>query len=105
MRGGIILKVIPKRPAHLAELRAPLAASLMKVARPTAQGAAALANSGVASGLCNSTRWISPAKTAPTIGATQKSHSCESAHPPTNKAGPVDRAGLTDVLVTGILTK
>lgn len=41
---------------------------------------------------------------APTIGATQNSHSCSSAQPPTNSAGPVERAGLTEVLVTGMLT-
>jgi len=39
------------------------------------------------------------------IGATQKSQSCPSAHPPTNTAGPVLRAGFTDVLVTGMLIK
>ncbi len=43
-----------------------------------------------------------PATAAPTIGATQNSQSCCSAAPPTNSAGPVERAGLTDVLVTGI---
>ena len=40
--------------------------------------------------------------TAPTIGATQNSQSCCRAQPPTNSAGPVERAGLTEVLVTGI---
>jgi hypothetical protein len=43
-----------------------------------------------------------PAKTAPAIGATQKSHSCSSAHPPTKSAGPVLRAGLTETLVIGM---
>jgi hypothetical protein len=40
---------------------------------------------------------------APAMGATQNSHSCSSAQPPTNSAGPVERAGLTDVFVTGML--
>lgn len=39
---------------------------------------------------------------APKMGATQNSHSCEIAHPCTNSAVPVERAGFTDVLVTGI---
>jgi hypothetical protein len=39
---------------------------------------------------------------APTIGATQNSHNCSIAHPPTNTAGAVLRAGLTDRFVTGI---
>ncbi len=43
-----------------------------------------------------------PAIAAPTIGASQNSQSCCRAMPPTNSAGPVERAGLTDVLVTGI---
>src|SRR5262249_11895402 len=46
-----------------------------------------------------------PAAIAPAIGATQNSHSCASAQPPTSKAGPVLRAGFTDVLVTGMLTR
>ena len=37
------------------------------------------------------------------IGATQNSHNCESAQPPANNAGPVLRAGFTDVFVTGML--
>ena len=39
---------------------------------------------------------------APMIGATQNNHSCSIAAPPTNNAGPVERAGFTDVFVTGI---
>jgi hypothetical protein len=39
------------------------------------------------------------------MGATQKSHSCPIAQPPTNIAGPVLRAGFTEVLVTGMLIK
>ncbi len=39
---------------------------------------------------------------APAMGASQKSHSCASAQPPTNTAGPVERAGLTERLVTGM---
>src|SRR3954465_12468711 len=42
---------------------------------------------------------------APTMGATQKGQSCESAHPPTKSAGPVERAGLTEVFVTGMMTR
>jgi len=42
---------------------------------------------------------------APTIGATQKSHSCPKAQPPANSATPVLRAGFTDVLVTGMLIR
>ena len=46
-----------------------------------------------------------PASSAPTIGATQKSQSCPSAQSPTNSAGPVLRAGFTEVFVTGMLTR
>src|SRR5580658_5820800 len=46
--------------------------------------------------------YASPAMAAPTMGATQKSHNCSNAHPPTNTAGPVLRAGLTERLVTGM---
>ena len=46
--------------------------------------------------------YTNPAIAAPTIGATQKSQSCSTAHPPTNNAGPVLRAGFTDRFVTGI---
>ena len=38
------------------------------------------------------------------MGITQDIQSCDNAHPPTNTAGPVLRAGFTDVVVTGILT-
>src|SRR5258707_15882030 len=41
----------------------------------------------------------------PRSGATQNSQSWPSAQSPTNSAGPVLRAGLTDVLVTGIDTR
>ena len=40
--------------------------------------------------------------TAPINGATQNSQSCPSAQPLANIAGPVLRAGLTDVFVTGM---
>lgn len=50
----------------------------------------------------NSALYRPPPITAPTMGATQNSHSCASAQPPTNSAGPVLRAGFTDRLVTGI---
>ena len=43
-----------------------------------------------------------PAMAAPAIGASQNSHSCWIAHPPTNSAGPVLRAGFTERLVTGM---
>jgi hypothetical protein len=46
-----------------------------------------------------------PASTAPAIGATQNTHSCCIAQPPTSNAGPVLRAGFTDVLVTGMLMR
>ena len=40
---------------------------------------------------------------APSSGASQNSHSCPTAQPsPTSSAGPVERAGLTEVLVIGI---
>ncbi|MCY1250766.1 hypothetical protein D9M72_644350 [compost metagenome] len=46
--------------------------------------------------------YTAPPITAPISGATQNNHSCCSAQPPTNNAGPVLRAGLTEVLVTGM---
>src|SRR6056300_226020 len=42
---------------------------------------------------------------APTSGATQNIHNCASAGPSAKRATPVERAGLTDVFVTGIDTK
>ena len=39
------------------------------------------------------------------IGITQNAHSCAIAQPPTKIAGPVLRAGFTDVLVTGMLMR
>jgi len=50
-------------------------------------------------------RYKKPAISPPNNGATQKSQSWERAAPPTNKAGPVLRAGLTDRLSTGIPIK
>ena len=41
----------------------------------------------------------------PTSGATQNIHSWESAQPPANTAVAVLRAGFTEVLVTGMLTR
>ena len=38
-------------------------------------------------------------------GATMNSHSWAMASPPANSAGPIDRAGFTDVLVIGIDTR
>ena len=46
-----------------------------------------------------------PASTAPISGAIQNSQSCASAQPPTKIAGPVLRAGFTEVLVTGMLIR
>ena len=46
-----------------------------------------------------------PASAAPRMGATQNSHSWPSAQPPTSSAGPVLRAGFTEVLVMGMLTR
>src|SRR5208283_5763047 len=46
--------------------------------------------------------WSRPPMAPPTSGAAQNSQSCCSAHPPSNRAGPVERAGLTEVLVTGM---
>lgn len=39
---------------------------------------------------------------APAIGAAQNNHNCSIAHEPWNNATPVERAGFTEVLVTGI---
>ena len=50
-------------------------------------------------------RYTTAPSTAPAIGATQNSHSCAIAQPPTNSATPVLRAGFTDVLVTGMLIR
>lgn len=52
-----------------------------------------------------SQRLKNPAAIAPTNGATQNSHSCSNAQPPTKMAGPVLRAGFTDALVMGMLIK
>jgi hypothetical protein len=50
-------------------------------------------------------RYTIQSRTAPIIGATQKSQSCEIAHPPPYSATPILRAGFTEVLVIGILTR
>src|SRR5713101_4259651 len=50
-------------------------------------------------------RVSNPAITAPVIGASQNNQSWPIYSPPANRAGPVLRAGLTDVLVTGIDTR
>ena len=52
-----------------------------------------------------SQRYSSPPAAPPTSGATQNSHSCASAQSPTKSAGPVLRAGFTEVLVTGMLMR
>lgn len=55
--------------------------------------------------LCGQIAFQTPAEqAAPTSGATMNSHSCDSAVPPSNSAGPMLRAGLTDVPVIGIHT-
>ena len=50
-------------------------------------------------------RWTVAPSSAPSSGATMNSHSCSSAQPPTNSAGPMLRAGLTDRLVIGMPTR
>src|SRR5262245_16200107 len=52
-----------------------------------------------------SQRYANAPAAPPSSGATQNSQSCAIAQPPTNSAGPVLRAGFTDVLVTGIETR
>lgn len=42
------------------------------------------------------------ARMAPRIGATHKSHKCDSALAPTKRVGPVRRAGLTETWVVGM---
>ena len=54
------------------------------------------------SGSVAKTEYTAPAIAAPMIGATQNIHNCSIAHPPTNTAGPVLRAGFTERFVTGI---
>jgi hypothetical protein len=46
-----------------------------------------------------------PPAAPPRIGAIQNSQSWPIAQPPTKRAGPVERAGLTEVFVTGMLTR
>ncbi len=46
-----------------------------------------------------------PPAAPPSSGTTQNIQSCASAQPPTNSAGPVLRAGFTEVLVTGMLIR
>ena len=41
----------------------------------------------------------------PTMGKTMNTQSCASAQPPTNSAGASERAGFTEVLVTGMLIR
>jgi hypothetical protein len=52
-----------------------------------------------------SQRYIKPPAAPPINGATQNNQSCDSAQPPTKSAGPVLRAGFTEVLVTWMLIK
>ena len=58
-----------------------------------------------ADGSALSQRYSSPPAAPPTSGATQNSHNCASAQSPTKSAGPVLRAGFTEVLVTGMLMR
>lgn len=46
-----------------------------------------------------------PAIAAPKIGATRNTHTCPSASGPANTAAAIDRAGFTDVLLTGMLIR
>jgi hypothetical protein len=72
------------------------------------QGAARLSSTTVVLMIASRSynqRASSPAMTAPVIGATQNSHSWATYSPPAKSAGPVLRAGLTEVFVTGIETK
>lgn len=48
---------------------------------------------------------MKPPMMAPKMGASQKSHSWLRAIPRTMRAGPVLRAGLTEVLVMGMLMR
>src|SRR5688572_29662161 len=48
---------------------------------------------------------MNPAAIAPAIGATQNNHNCIKGSPPAKIACDKERAGLTEVLVIGILTK
>src|SRR4051794_15902743 len=50
-------------------------------------------------------RYANPPRIPPIIGATQNIQSCWRATPPWIKAGPVLRAGLTLVLVIGMLIR
>ena len=50
-------------------------------------------------------RWMMAPSTPPTMGATQKIHSCCSAHGSAKRAAAVERAGFTEVLDTGIDTR
>src|SRR5687768_9650637 len=55
-------------------------------------------------GLCV-TAYTAAAITAPITGVTINTHNWLNAHPPTKIAGPMLRAGLTEVLVTGMPTR
>lgn len=50
-------------------------------------------------------RYTSPPMMPPMIGITQKNHNWSTAQPCWNKATPVERAGFTEVLVTGMLIR
>ena len=42
---------------------------------------------------------------APATGPTRNTHTWAMAQPPANSAGPIDRAGFTDVLSIGMLAR
>ena len=50
-------------------------------------------------------RTTTTASAAPTSGASRKTQTCASGSPPTNSAGPSERAGFTEVPVSGIPTR
>ena len=49
------------------------------------------------------TRYSAPPTRPPTIGMTMNSQSRDRAHPPWKTAGPMLRAGFTEVFVTGAI--
>ena len=81
-----------------------LALGVLKLARNAAQ-TPRLVPVTSDEGYSLSQRYANAPAAPPSSGATQNSQSWAIAQPPTNSAGPVLRAGLTDVLVTGIETR
>ena len=66
-----------------------------------------MTSSNVSAGAPSPTRkaYENPAMSAPSTGARMKSQSCSIAAEPAKRAGPMERAGFTDVFVTGIDTR